>query len=66
VAEQFALKELFRQGGGVDGDEGAGSPRAFGVDHLGEMFLADPGLTGDQEQGIAGGDLLHLVHEDLA
>jgi hypothetical protein len=64
VAEQFALEELLGQGGGIDRDKGPGSPRAFGVDDLGEVFLADPGLAGDQEQGIAGGYLPDLVHED--
>jgi len=38
IAEEFALKELLREGGGVYGDKGSCGTRALAVDDLGKML----------------------------
>ena len=61
VAEEFGLDEVFRQGGAVDGDEGAGPALAGLVHRLGEEFLADAGFAAQEQRDGLVGDASGLV-----
>ena len=70
MAEELALQEILRQGGPVDGDEGAaGAPGAF-VDHAGQDFLADAALPGQEDGGVdardAAGEVEGAAHPGAA
>ncbi len=53
VAEQLALEQLPRQGGGVDGHEGAAPADRLLVDDPGGDLLAGAALAGDEHGGLA-------------
>src|SRR6266436_953752 len=57
VAEKLRLKEIDRDGAGVNGDERFVRTGRGGVDGLGDEFLASPTLPADEHGGARGRDL---------
>jgi len=70
VAEQLALDQLARDGGHVDGDEGAGAAAAVIVQRAGDQLLAGAGFAVDHDGQVRGrepGDAaVDLLHRDRA
>ena len=54
ITEEFALHEVFRQGGAIDADHGFAAPGAVPVDQLRDLLLAGARLSGDQDIAGAG------------
>ena len=50
VAEQFALQQLGRDGGGIERHERSGRARRFAVQGAGHQLLAGAGFAGDQHR----------------
>src|SRR5581483_2594814 len=67
VAEKFALDQIVRNGGTVDGDEGLVRAVAVLPDRTCDQLLAGAALAGDHDRDIAGRDLTddleHLLHD---
>ncbi len=61
VAEEFAFKESFRQGGAIHPDERTVDAIAFQVQLLGEQFLPYPAFPEYQHRGIGFCDAFHDV-----
>ena len=62
VTEQFQFKEVFRNGGAVEGNKWfAGAARAA-MDVAGEDLLSGAELTGDEYRRFRGGDLGGATH----
>ena len=59
VAEEFALEEVFRDGGAIDREEAAVAAGAVIVNRTGHEFLARSALAGDHHSGIAAGHAAH-------
>ena len=70
MAEEFAFKERFGEGGAIERDEGARFARAVEVDSAGSKFLAGPAFAQNQDGGIGGRDafdeLINLAHARAA
>lgn len=61
IAEQFALQNVLRQGGAIDGDKGGVGAPAEIMEALGEHLLAGSGPSGDEHRAVALGEELGLV-----
>ena len=58
VAEEFAFEQIFRDGGAVDFDEGAGGAVRVLMDGVGDEILADAAFAAEENGGIRGSDAL--------
>ena len=56
VAEEFALDQLGRDRGAVDGDKRLSRPRRAGVEKAGTDLLADAAFAGEEDVAVDGGD----------
>ena len=69
MAEEFALQQLAREAGAIDGDEGVVLLRAVGVDGAGQHGLAGAALAEQEDRRRCrrrlGGQLEHLLHRRL-
>ena len=61
VSEHFRLEQLLGQGRAIQGHERPVPPRGRGMDEARHDLLAGPGLAGDQDGGVGGGDLRGLA-----
>src|SRR5208337_4248072 len=66
VAEEFALQQIFRDGGAVDFDERTGSAARLFVDGAGNEVFANTAFAAQQNGGVGGRDAFnvgqHLLH----
>ena len=60
MAEELRLEQGFRDAAAVDGDEGSANAPALGVNQLRDHFLADPGLTQNQDLRLRSGGRLDI------
>ncbi len=56
MAEEFALEEILRDGGAVDGEEAVTAALAVVMNGAGDEFLARSALAGDHDGGFAARD----------
>ena len=63
VPEEFGFHQVCRQGAAAHRNEGVIPARGKVVAGAGHQFLAGAALAGDQDGGLAGGDLPHLVQQ---
>ena len=56
VTEEFAFEQAFRDGGAIDGDEGACGARAVALDGAGHHFLAAAAFACDHDGGVRARD----------
>jgi hypothetical protein len=63
VPEQLGLEQRLREGGAVDGDEGAGAPAAAVVQRVRHQLLAGAALAGDQHGRLALRDGVDAVEQ---
>ncbi len=59
VAEEFALKEGFRDGAGVHGHHRLPAPEAVEMDFPRQDVLAGAVFAGDEHRGVGGGDFVY-------
>ena len=63
MAEELGFKQVLRQRGAVDGEEGLRRPRAVGVDGAGDQLLAGAGLAQHEDVRLGPGRLLDEVED---